>query len=458
MTSFGGLTFLPLTFDKDGQLNDPPQKQAVANVIAGGVTDLFVVSHGWQNDAGTAISLYDRLFGNVAKILASRGMGNRKVAVAGVFWPSKPRYKDYGSLNRPVGGGGGAASATGLSASTAEIINRLNDFKTMFADDSDAAVKFAQIDEAAAFAGQLDNPAVADKFVAKLRGLVSNVPSHPDEDRTDKLVGTALAGSALLKELEGPVGGGRRPVPGVGGATSMGTARPSSPTASDGSAAGLFNGVKAGAMRFVDMLSYYEMKERSAKVGTGLNAVLAELRATNPKLRIHLVGHSFGGRLVTSAVSGPTAFAPASLTLLQAAFSHNAFSANYAGTNRAGFFRKVVANKLINGPIVITHTRNDSAVGKAYALASKLGRQEAAGVGDSKDRYGGLGSNGAIDTTEAKLLSMTDATKAYAFGAGVGVIFNLKADAYIKDREGQEAHGDVYNLEVANVVASAAGF
>ena len=55
----------------------------------------------------------------------------------------------------------------------------------------------------------------------------------------------------------------------------------------------------------LNFATYYQMKERAGTVGAGgLNPLLRELRAAAPDLRIHLVGHSFGGRLVTAAALG----------------------------------------------------------------------------------------------------------------------------------------------------------
>lgn len=47
------------------------------------------------------------------------------------------------------------------------------------------------------------------------------------------------------------------------------------------------------------------MKERAGLVGqVGLNPLLRSLQAALPAVRLHLAGHSFGGRLVTAAVAG----------------------------------------------------------------------------------------------------------------------------------------------------------
>jgi hypothetical protein len=49
------------------------------------------------------------------------------------------------------------------------------------------------------------------------------------------------------------------------------------------------------------------MKDRAGQVGrVGVNKVLRTLRAKTPAVRVHLVGHGFGCRVVTAAVSGDT--------------------------------------------------------------------------------------------------------------------------------------------------------
>ena len=90
------------------------------------------------------------------------------------------------------------------------------------------------------------------------------------------------------------------------------------------------------------------------------------------------------------------------MSLLQAAFSHNALSGGFgdAGAEK-GFFRSVIDEKRVSGPIIITHTKNDKAVGIAYPLASRIAGQNAAALGDQNDPYGGMGRNGAQKTSEA---------------------------------------------------------
>jgi hypothetical protein len=181
--------------------------------------------------------------------------------------------------------------------------------------------------------------------------------------------------------------------------------------------------------------------------------VLLRVRERYPELPLHLVGHSFGGRLVTVAASMMvTGGAPVTMTLLQAAYSHNGLGKKYDGIND-GAFRRLLDDALISGPVIITHTKNDSAVGIAYPLASRLSLDSSAGLGDRNDPYGGMGRNGAQHTPEVS----DGETEIHGDGAGPayrfrpGKVYNLNADSFITE------HGDVTNPPVVNVVLAAMG-
>lgn len=165
-------------------------------------------------------------------------------------------------------------------------------------------------------------------------------------------------------------------------------------------------------------------------------------------MKIHLVGHSFGGRLV-AATAAACADAPplqvATLTLLQAAFSHHGFAERFDGS-RNGFFRRVVADQVVQGPVLITHMRNDTAVGYLYPVASLLAGDDAE-LGDANDRFGEIGRNGAQKTPEALDGSLLDVSGAYQFAGGT--LFNLEGSPFIAD------HGAVTGQQIAHALAHA---
>jgi pimeloyl-ACP methyl ester carboxylesterase len=198
----------------------------------------------------------------------------------------------------------------------------------------------------------------------------------------------------------------------------------------------------------MNLTTYFQMKERAGAVGVaGVAPIIGKLRRKMPALRIHLAGHSFGGRVVTAAADAAGgADKIDSLTLLQAAYSHNGLAAKFDGKSD-GFFRKIVTGRKVRGPIVITCTKNDRAVGIAYPLASRISGQNAAAFGDENDPYGGLGRNGAVNTPEATKSTLQAVDSAYPFAAGG--IYNLNADAVIA------SHSDICKPQVAWAMAAA---
>ena len=130
----------------------------------------------------------------------------------------------------------------------------------------------------------------------------------------------------------------------------------------------------------------------------------------------------------------------ATLTLLQAAFSHNGFAVKFDG-NRNGAFRAVISAHKVSGPIVVTHSTHDKAVGVAYPLASRIAGQDASALGDANDQFGGMGTNGAQHTPEGVDGTMKAVGGAYTFEKGK--VYNLDADAIIAD------HSDICHDEVA---------
>ena len=99
---------------------------------------------------------------------------------------------------------------------------------------------------------------------------------------------------------------------------------------------------------------------------------------------------------------------------------------------------------------MITHTKNDRAVGIAYPLASRISRQQASALGDQNDPYGGMGRNGAQHTPEVDADAVSELLavgRVYAFAPGR--VYNLRADQFIS------SHSDVTGPQVAYAVLNA---
>lgn len=407
--SIAGFPFFALAFDKNAKPTAPHEaKELVAEVAkAGGPTDLFVMSHGWNNDMEASRALYERVFGQVRKVLDAElvpEMKGRRFALAGVFWPSM-KFADSDLIP-----GGAAGIADELAAQL---------------DDAISVADRADVPRLKAIAEGLKKPSARAKALRALRELVASVSGEKGDPEPSPEQLAELSDEAFLRLLSGRAA----PAPlddEVGGAAGGG---------------GALSGLSDGTRSALGFWTFWTMKRRAGKIGAeGLAPILEKVREAIPRLRIHLAGHSFGARLVTAAADAGS-FSPSTMTLMQAAFSHNAFSPK-------GAFRKVLTGKKVRGPILVTHSAKDVPVGLAYPIAVRLSFDSTSTLGTKHDKFGGLGRNGAQKTEEAADLVLHGPPKGYSFSAP-SRIFNLQADSVIL------GHGDIAKPELAFAMLSA---
>lgn len=439
------LHHVPLEFDAGGAPVDATQANGVRE-LAGEVTDLLVLCHGWNNSAAEALAMYRQIAGSV---VADRDGGHepalagRTLGLVGVIWPSK---RFLGADAPPP------ATAASAQHTDPQLAADLRSLADAFPGSR------ATLDKAVGLLPRLGGSTSAQRDYADL--LRSLIPDSVSGETGDSLQAFRdLDGSELMDSLDvaalaetlsalrttgaaGDDSGGVQSVP-TGAA----------PTLDDGGAAGVFGDMAAHfaskARSLMNLTTYYTMKSRAGVVGqVGLAPALESVHESAGGARVHLVGHSFGARLVTSAAQELAENGPLrSISLLQGAFSHYSFSGAWS-PGHPGFFRSVVDPGRVAGPMVITHTRNDTAVGIAYAMASSLAQQVAADVGGPDSLYGGLGSNGAQKTAEARNdQDLGPVGTDYAFQPHA--VHNLLADRYVHD------HSDVRGPEVAHAVLHA---
>jgi hypothetical protein len=232
-------------------------------------------------------------------------------------------------------------------------------------------------------------------------------------------------------------------------------------TGEAGPAAGLgdaFGRLWRGGKEALRQLTYFEMKKRAGVVGKdGLGPVLGRLGGAAPGLRVHLLGHSFGARLVSFALAGlpdPGASPVASLYLLQGAFSHFAFADALPTDPGRGGALKGMASR-VGGPLLASFSVHDLAVGRLYPLASLSSRDDAAAAEDLLFRWGGIGHDGAqaVQAAEADLGPV-----GAAYPLQPGRFLNLNGNAII-NRGGPPsgAHSDIFHPELVWAGLVAAG-
>lgn len=432
MNEIAGIPYTEAQFDKNG-------RGAGDVILPPGVTDLFVISHGWNNNKSKAEDLYRELFENFVAVAEPDEVAERHFAIVGVIWPSK----EYDPSIAVSGAGGAEEGAAGFgsgdASSVAALEKKLDELKETFNEPQQIKL----LDEAKALLPDLEEKATARlEFVHKMRSLL-DPGAASKEDASDIFL--EEDGNELMKNLKADEADLAEDVAGPGGTASLplgvGTVR-----APEGGAAGIvefFSGFKAAAANILNYTTYYEMKTRAGAVGkNGVGPLLDKLA---PQVqRIHLIGHSFGGRVVTAAAANSKNDKMKSMTLLQAAFSQNGFS-----KREGGFFRAVVDDHRIKGPVLITHTINDRAVGFAYPLASRISGDKTMAFGDKDDKFGAMGRNGAqkMEAGETVVGELLPVGADYIFQ--VGKFFNLEAGNFIKD------HGDVKGKQVAYLIRTA---
>ncbi|MBR0974633.1 MULTISPECIES: hypothetical protein [Bradyrhizobium] len=425
-----------LEFDENGAIDAGIAAQLTALLGKPGIEDLVVMSHGWKNDKNDATKLYGTLWANAAGNLPA-GRAD-KIVVAGVLWPAKAFQTDFDAAAiTDVGTPGTLSASGGTSASDLpqqEFDALLADFARFMGPSA------AQTIAAARTAAQHLNPD-ASHDLAKQAAAAAGVDAHsPDKElrgdatRIARAAADRTEAQFLLGSLTTP------PVlklaPKVGGAMGLSSA-----------VHGFFTGARAAVGRFLNQLTYYEMKKRAGVIGVSLiDKVLGKLTPSHP-IRVHLVGHSFGGRLVTAAANRWAAVPNLelfSLTILQGAYSHNAMSHQVAGA-----FPNVVGKP--TGPIAITHTHNDLACTLAYAIASRFSRDTTQGVGDASDEFGAMGANGP-QKLEPGASEPDNITQVFA--PKRGKVNTFLADAYILKTNQTDAHNNVTNAVVGQLLAS----
>ncbi len=235
----------------------------------------------------------------------------------------------------------------------------------------------------------------------------------------------------------------------------MGSAPPAGDTEGIGD---IFGTVWNGAKDALRVGSYFQMKARAGDIGEhGLGPFLQRLHTAAPNLRVHLIGHSFGARLVSYALAGITtadASPVASLTLVQGAFSHWAFTpAADVPFDKAGALNAVADR--VHGPLVATFTTADWAVGNWYPKASFLSQQDVEGEPDA-GRWDGMGKDGFAHTNPSELLTLPLPTPTQL---AAGTFYRADANTVIHDTTQSTfagAHSDIRHPEVAALIIAAA--
>jgi hypothetical protein len=454
MTDTAPWPYWTIQFDRDGASKPEDLTTVLDEVAASNLSDLIVMSHGWNNDVGTASVLYQRWFGMLPPLLATKSVGTLGVMWPSMLWPDEP----------VPGTGGGAAALPATMSPGAPVAS----LAPVYPDPAQREL----LDQLSVLLDeQSQDPAALDHFHELMQQLAATEPQDVALEDASQLQmlkedPQALATRFAIKltEANAAAGGQVQPATGSdqGGAAVVGSV--ASYGADDAAPAAALPGQISswlwnGAKEALRQLTYWQMKRRAGIVGeSGLGPFLAALHQRAPRLRVHLIGHSFGGRLVSFALAGlpSTEASPvASVTLLEGALSHFAFASELPqDTSRSGGLSGMTTR--VSGPLLACYSSHDLALAIFYPAASMAARDDAAALAeDLTFRWGAIGHDGAqAMSMSVPVISLGPARTHYRFVSGQ--FTNIEASAVVSQGGPPSgAHGDIFHPELAWAMLSA---
>lgn len=358
-----------VSFDKQGRCTAPRTRLALlADAASGRFTDLHIYSHGWNNVFDEAVQHYTEFFREYFRLRPGAGLDAPPYhpLLVGLIWPST-------ALLAP-GEETPALAGTGVQAPFPEVAALA------------AELPAQEARRLVALASQ-PGPLGGDDALMLASLLAPLLDSHAGGDDDSGLAPGSAA--ALLQRWgrDSATEGARSGAPG------------SLPIAGEAAPAGLEAGGVLGFLNPIEIIrkaTVYIMKDRAGLVGsTGAAALLRDALASHA-IRVHLTGHSYGAKLVLSALAElPSPQRVTSVLLLQPAISARCFARRIeAGGDRPGGYRAVLDKMVL--PLFTTFSPHDRALGSFYPLALRRGRDlgEVAGIPGPFAALGAVGPQG----------------------------------------------------------------
>jgi len=420
-----------VSFDESGKENGtnggaPDSEALLAALREAGKspTDVFFVAHGWKGDVPAAIEQFDSWLGAMhneagGRARAEARAGGFRPLIVGLHWPSQP----WGDENIAASGARGGLLGGGDD-------EPVDFFADLLADD-------------AAGRDALETILAAPR----LYGDCQELPEQVREAYDTLFRASGLAGDDGLADLDDDKAAPWDPD------AVFRAARAEEALAHAHSLGG---GIGDALLSPLRQLSFWKMKNRARVVGeSGIADLLARLMsASGPEVRYHLMGHSFGCIVASAAVqaaSSKPGWRPVdSLLLVQGALSLWAFAASVPGEDKGttGYFRRIVDNELVGGPMAATSSSHDTAVGRFYPIGARLRKQTT--LAADLPKYGGIGAFGVQGAGAQELvLEPGNVTKPY--GLARRKLYNLESSKVIAHGNGASgAHSDIAHPELAH--------
>jgi len=414
----------PLPFDRDGSCIAPRTRADILRAAAGEeITDVVVFAHGWNNDRHVASERYADFIAEFKTMQSKHGLPPVDgVLLVGILWPSTTLV--FGDERVLAMAGGGSADSE--LAELAALVG---------AQDRARFLELAQRDSL--------TPAEGAELARCLPNRLGTADDEAPEDE-----GGDGRPTTVWQHLPG-VDDGREPSAdeiaealanfGLEGATAT----------ADGIAGDDLTAAGGGFLdprKVVRALSVRQMKDRAGAVGAAGVARFLEDLLRDSTARVHLVGHSYGARVVLAAVCATRDVRQVrSMLLLQPAVSHLCFADPIPHTERRAGFAD--APDRVERPILSTYSPHDRPLRTFFHLAlwrrGDLGELSMAASAKTP-KYGALGGFGPSALgARADWLPMAMPPTRYDVTPGRVGVMALDGEMTIS------GHGDVINEATA---------
>jgi len=425
-----------VSFDKDGNCTAPQTRDTVlAEAGRGGCTDIHIYSHGWNNVFQEALEHYTDFFTRYFHLRRQVNLphDHYRPMLVGILWPSTAFLSEDEAGPRLAG-----ASAPDMTPAGRDARFVLKELaEALEPEDARTLLSFLGRDE------RLSH----DEALEVARVLL---PIFQSEARDGEGIPQDVVPAKLVKSWEGTFG--RRHDDANEGRAGV--------LKDDGPDSFSFRPARsAGALRFLDprhilrTATVYLMKDRAGVVGArGVGPLLASLLAQSGA-RVHLAGHSFGAKVMLSALS--LAGHPRrvrSLLLLQPAVNAFCFARQLQEIGGAdGAYRPVLEKTEM--PVFSTFSLRDVPLSRFFHLALRrdgdIGEiRPAAGPPSLFAALGGYGAGG-MPEGESITLPIRSAPARYALDDPAIRLYMLDgSDGAIN------GHGDVRNAYTAWAMAN----
>jgi hypothetical protein len=398
-----------LQFSKAGAATSPATTaQLLDELGAGKYTHVYLISHGWNNNFGDAVALYRDFFKLFLELRAKYSPapdGAYRPVFIGLHWPSIILLLPWEKGPRFAAGSSGADAAFDSLQRVIELI-----------------AEHVEPRSVGRFYELTAKDRLGESEARELAGILGPIyQANALDAEGDRMAEVGIDG-IIASWMSLPDDGAPQTAPDYG---AHGRAQKRSTEVRAASAADLLD--PRNAVRVTTVLM---MKDRSGLVGRfGLMPLLQQLIPVAGNVPIRIIGHSYGARVLMTALSSPDldSMRVGSALLLQPAVNQYCFAASVPGLGLGVPGGFVPALGRVGLPVYSTFSAQDGPLQTFFHFAARRSEDKGeirfASAGPSEfSALGGYGPDGIVPREAAKEVPIHSDGDRYEYGKDMKVL------------------------------------